>query len=243
MVQKIIGVIPARYASTRFPGKPLHKICNKPMIQWVWEAASKSGSLQDVIVATDDERIYDCVQAFGGHAVMTGECSCGTERVYEVVKDTDCDIVINIQGDEPLIKPTVIDALADGFIDSDVQMATMKRKIVDPGEIENPNVVKVISDINQNAIYFSRYAIPYQRNKNMGTEYWAHIGIYAYRKAFLEQYVSLKQSSLEQAEQLEQLRVLENGYSIRVLETDYVGYGIDTPEDAVEMEKFVISVN
>lgn len=237
MVQKIIGVIPARYASTRFPGKPLHKICDKPLIWWVWQAVSKADSLQDVIVATDDLRIYSCVQAFGGHAVMTGECGCGTERVYETVKDMDCDVVINIQGDEPMIQPDIVDALAKEFTDSKVQMATMKRKIISRSEIENPNVVKVVSDIHKNALYFSRYAIPYQRNRNEETDYWAHVGIYAYRKEFLKKYVLLKKSALEQSEQLEQLRVLENGYSIRVLETDYAGYGIDTLEDANRMEK------
>lgn len=239
MIRKIVGVIPARYDSTRFPGKPLYKIDNKPMIQWVWEAVSRSNSLNEIIVATDDERIYDCVRSFGGYAVITGQCNCGTERVYEAVKAIKCDVVINIQGDEPMIKPNLIDTLAKEFNDEDVQMVTMKRKVTDLEEMENPNVVKVITDIHKNAIYFSRHAIPYKRSDEAELEYWAHIGIYAYRKNFLRQYVSSKPSILEQAEQLEQLRVLENGYSIRVLETDYMGYGVDTPEDANRIEKLL----
>lgn len=239
MMKKIIGVIPARYASTRFPGKPLHRIGNKPMIQWVWEAVSRAKSLQEIIVATDDERVYDCVQRFGGKVFMTGKCSCGTERVYETVKNMACDVVVNIQGDEPLIDSKIIDALTAELIDKDVQVATLKRKIFDLKEIENPNVVKVVSDINQNALYFSRYAIPYQQSYDLKVQFWAHIGIYAYQKTFLGQYVSWKPSELEQIEQLEQLRILENGYSIKTLETDYMGYGVDTPEDINKIEKLL----
>lgn len=240
MEKRIIGVIPARYNSTRFPGKPLYMIGNKPMIQWVWERVSMAESLQDVIVATDDRRIYACVQGFGGHAAMTGECRCGTERVYEAVRDIDCHVVINIQGDEPLINPEVVDRLVYEFAYDNVQMATMKRKITNPMEIENPNVVKVVTDRCKNAIYFSRFPIPYQRDSGQETEYWAHVGIYAYRKNFLQQYISWSPSKLEQSEQLEQLRVLENGYSIRVLETDYIGYGVDTPEDVIRIEEMLV---
>lgn len=234
---KAIGVIPARYGSSRFPGKPLQLILGKPMIQWVYEAAIKSECIDEVIVATDDERILKCVEAFHGNVVMTGECSCGTERVYEAVKDIPCDIVVNIQGDEPLIISQIIDKLIQEFFDEKIVMATLKRKIIDEDEVGNCNVVKVITDLNSDAIYFSRSIVPFHRNKEVNHKVYAHIGIYAYTKEFLEQYVSMKTTYLESVEQLEQLRVIENGYKIRVIETEYKGIGVDVPEDIAKIER------
>lgn len=236
---KIIAVIPARYGSERFPGKPLCRIGRKPMIQWVYEAVSRAVSIQETLAATDDKRIYECVRDFGGRAIMTGACSCGTERVWEAIRDTACDVVMNIQGDEPLIRPEVIDALAAEFTDRDVQMATMRRKLLDPAEAENPNVVKVICNDKRNAVYFSRYAVPFRQNPDWHGVHWAHIGIYAYRKPFLERYISMKPSEAEQAERLEQLRVLEHGYPIRVVETEYEGRGVDVPDDIRAIEEIL----
>lgn len=228
-MKRIVAVIPARYESTRFPGKPLAMIAGKTMIHRVYERVSALTCFSKVIVATDDERILHEVEAFGGKAVMTGNCSCGTERVYEATKNIDADIIINVQGDEPLIKQEMILDLVRAFDDESVQMATLKKKIESQREIEAPNVVKVITDCNDDAIYFSRYTIPYNRD-NQDVSYYKHIGIYGYTKNFLATYVSLPESFLERTEKLEQLRVLENGYKIRVKETQYESIGVDLPE-------------
>jgi len=228
-MKRLIAVIPARYESSRFPGKPLASIAGKTMIHRVYERVNALSCFEQVIVATDDERIYAEVESFGGKAVMTGECSCGTERVYEAIKDVDADIVINIQGDEPLIKQEMILDLVHAFDDESVQMATLKKKIETQREIEAPNVVKVITDCNDDAIYFSRFTIPFNRDHQL-VDYYKHIGIYGYTKTFLAKYVSLPESFLEKTEKLEQLRVIENGYKIRVKETKYESIGVDLPE-------------
>lgn len=228
-MKRIIAVIPARYESTRFPGKPLAMIAGKTMIHRVYERVSALKCFSQVIVATDDERILHEVEAFGGTAVMTGNCSCGTERVYEATKNIDADIIINVQGDEPLIKQEMILDLVRGFDDESVQMATLKKRIESQREIEAPNVVKVITNCNDDAVYFSRFTIPYNRD-NQNVAYYKHIGIYGYTKDFLAVYVSLPESFLERTEKLEQLRVLENGYKIRVKETQYESIGVDLPE-------------
>jgi 3-deoxy-manno-octulosonate cytidylyltransferase (CMP-KDO synthetase) len=227
---KIIAVIPARYESSRFPGKPLADICGKPMIQWVFERVSFVDEIDEVYVATDDDRIFEAVKGFGGKAIMTGECSCGTDRVYQAVKDIDADIIINIQGDEPLIDPEMVRNLITAFDDNNVVMATLKKKITNSDDIDNPNVVKVIDDNKGDAIYFSRFSIPYNRD-DRNIQYYKHIGIYGYRKEFLNRFVSLPKGMLEISESLEQLRALENGYKIRVHETDYQSIGVDVPED------------
>ena len=234
----VVTIIPARYESTRFPGKPLALLCGKPMIQWVYEAAGKARNIAGVYVATDDKRIYDCVHSFGGEAIMTGECSCGSERVYEAVRDMDCLAVINVQGDEPLITPEIIDNLAEEICKDDVEAVTLKRRIENLSEINNPNLVKVITDGHANALYFSRLPIPYNRD-NSDIEYYAHIGVYAYKKDFLKAYNGWEQTVLEKAEKLEQLRILENGHSIKVLETRYNGLGVDTLEDLRNAEKIL----
>ena len=237
---KVIAVIPARYASSRFPGKPLAKIKNKPMIQWVYDTVSRIEEIDEAYVATDDNRISECVGKFGGKYVMTSDKhNSGSDRIAEAVSKisvNDDDIIINIQGDEPMIKAEMIKELISVFNDNDVYMATLKKKIVDKNEINNPNIVKVITDTNNDAIYFSRYSIPYNREEVGGVDYYKHIGIYGYKKSFLIKFTELKESKLELIEKLEQLRVIENGYKIRVLETQYQTIGVDLPEHIALVE-------
>jgi len=238
---RFTGIIPARYASSRFPGKPLALIGDKPMIQWVYERASKS--LELVYVATDDERIFDTVQKFGGKAIMTSpDHLSGTDRCAEAVslimKETGIkiDIAVNIQGDEPFIKPEQINQLKDCFNERGVEIATLVRKTESGEDIFNPNQPKVIIDLKGDAIYFSRAAIPYLRDYEMSTwsgkhTYFKHIGLYAYRTGTLNKITLLQRSSLEIAESLEQNRWLENGYRIRTAVTLWESIGIDTPDD------------
>ena len=229
---KVLCIIPARYASTRLPGKPLRDIAGKPMIVRVYERAVRAQRVHEVVVATDDERIRAAVEEHGGHAVMTrADHATGTDRLAEVAAQRpDCDLIINVQGDEPLIDPAVIDALVAPFEHDDaLMMATAKTEITDAAEIENPNNVKVVTDRTGNALYFSRARIPYARNT--GAKVYKHIGIYAYRRDFLLTYAKMQQTELECSESLEQLRALENGYRIRVVETDAVFIGVDTEED------------
>lgn len=238
---KNVVIIPARYGSTRFPGKPLVNIAGKPMIQWVYERINSMEEINSVYVATDDNRIYKAVHEFDGKVILTGECSCGTDRVYQACKNIDADIILNVQGDEPLIKPEMIMDLLKSFEDEKVQMATLKKKISDVDELNDPNVVKVITDKNNDAVYFSRYTIPFNRDNKSQTDYYKHIGIYGYRKEFLKKFVELPQGKLEKAESLEQLRAIENGYKIKVQETAYQSVGVDKPEDIervlAELEK------
>ncbi len=223
-----IAVIPARFGSTRFPGKPLALLAGKPMIQHVWERVRKARGLSRTVVATDDERIGRAVTDFGGEVAMTGECATGTDRVCKAVRDLDVDLVLNVQGDEPLIEPLPLESLLAAFEDRSVRMATLKRPL-EAGDAENPNTVKVVCARNGDALYFSRSPIPFQRND--GVPAYAHIGVYAYRKDFLLEVGAMPQTPLEHAEGLEQLRVLENGYRIRVVETTHRGFGVDTPDD------------
>ena len=241
-MKKIIAVIPARYQSSRFPGKPLVQIAGKSMIQRVYERVKEVSAIFEVLVATDDQRIVDEVVSFGGKAVMTGECSCGTERVYEAVLDIECDIVINVQGDEPLINKEMLQDLINAFEDGTVEVATLKKEIQSKRDIDDPNVVKVVTNQKNNAIYFSRCAIPYDRER-IGVTYYRHMGIYAYSKLFLEKYVKLPKSSLEISESLEQLRVLDNGYDIRVVETKYESIGVDLPEHVALVERMLENEN
>jgi 3-deoxy-manno-octulosonate cytidylyltransferase (CMP-KDO synthetase) len=236
-MKKIVAVIPARYQSSRFPGKPLALIDGKTMIQRVYERVSSVDIFEQVIVATDDVRIYKEVASFNGNAVMTGKCNCGTERVYEAVRTVECDIILNIQGDEPLIKKDMICDLIDVFNEDDVIMATLKKRITNKDDIENLNIVKVISDQYDNALYFSRLPIPYNRDRYEGIKYYKHIGIYGYTKKFLKEYVQMPRTMLEISENLEQLRVLENGYKIKVAETLFDSIGVDLPEHIHKIEE------
>lgn len=234
---KSIVIIPARYQSSRFPGKPLAVIGGKPMIQRVYEQVSQAVGVNKVVVATDDERIYNIVLKFKGNSIMTGECSCGTERVYAAIKDYSCDIVINVQGDEPLIRPEMINELIAVFEDDSVEMATLCKEITETEDINNTNIVKVVRDKDNNALYFSRYPIPFNRDKRNDIRYFKHIGIYGYKKDFLKKYIQTEKTPLEMAENLEQLRVLEIGHKIRVKETIYDSIGVDTQEDILKVEK------
>lgn len=236
-MKTIVAVIPSRYQSSRFPGKPLVMIAGKTMIQRVYEQVKQAKGISQVIVATDDERIYRTIENFHGEVMMTGNCSCGTERVYKAIKDYPCDFVINVQGDEPLIKPEMIDELIDALKCGNVNMATLCKEITESAEINNPNIVKVVRDKNDDALYFSRYPIPFNRDICKGVIYYKHIGIYGYKKEFLEEYVQTEKTALEIAENLEQLRVLESGYKIKVKETRCDSIGVDIPEDILKIEK------
>ena len=243
---KITGIIPARYASTRFPGKPMVLIEGKTMIRRVYEQASSCSGISDLWVATDDERIERHVKEFGGRVIMTsGDLRSGTERCNEAVNilfrkyNEPCDVVINIQGDEPFIHPEQISQVADCFEYPEVTIATLVRKITSAEELADPNVVKVVMDIHSRAIYFSRAALPYLQNRNdkkpTGEFTWyKHVGIYGYSPSVLREITSLAPSALEQAESLEQLRWIENGYSIRILETEFDNIAVDIPDDLLK---------
>lgn len=229
---KILGIIPARYASTRFPAKPLADIAGKSMIERVYTQTRQSSKISKVVVATDDQRIFDHVRSFGGNVCMTSaDHVSGTDRCFEALskQDEKYDYVINIQGDEPFISPKQIDLLGD-LLDGKTELATLGKKIADEESIANPNVVKLVKSSLGEALYFSRFPIPYLRN-NVAHPFFKHIGMYAYRSDVLEKITKLPVSSLEKAESLEQLRWLENGYRIKVAETDQETIGVDTPED------------
>ena len=230
---KAICVIPARYSSTRLPGKPLKDICGKPMICRVWERASRAKSVAEVIVATDDERILQAVEKNFGRAMMTrADHKTGTDRLAEVAeKFSDAEVIVNVQGDEPLIEPSLIDDLVAEFVkDKNLQMATVATELTDADEMKNPNNVKVVLAGNNDALYFSRALIPFPRNAGK-SKIFKHIGIYAYRRNFLLAYAKMEPTPLEQSESLEQLRALENGFKIRVIKSSCRFVGVDTEED------------
>jgi 3-deoxy-manno-octulosonate cytidylyltransferase (CMP-KDO synthetase) len=234
---KVLGIIPSRYESSRFPGKPLIDIMGKTMIERVYERAKKSKKIDELVVATDDKRIFEEVKRFGGTVVMTEKHhKNGTERCLEVAQSLHSQFILNIQGDEPFIHPDQIDELCS-VISSDTDLATLIRRIKDPNDLDNPNVVKVVKSLDDHAIYFSRSSIPFNRSVkgisalHLSNAYWKHIGIYAYRTEVLQQIVKLKESELEKIESLEQLRWIENGFKIKTAETNFEANGIDTPED------------
>jgi len=231
---KILGVIPARYASSRFPGKALARLDSRTMLEHVYERVSMARYLSNVVIATDDERIRDEARSFGALVQMTREDHLsGTDRVAEVASSfPQAELVVNIQGDEPLIDPGAIDAAVLPLLDDPaLPMGTLKKRIEDPREVTDPNVVKVVTDHFGNAIYFSRSAIPHTRDVGNNCTHFKHTGLYVYRREFLLGYSELPVGPLEKAEKLEQLRALENGFSIRVVETDYESMGVDTPAD------------
>lgn len=230
---RILGVIPARFASSRFPGKALASIAGKPMIQHVFERAKRSRYLSDLLIATDDDTIASAGRSFGAPVRLTrSDHASGTDRCAEVASADPADFVVNIQGDEPLIDPEAIDAAVLSLLgEPDVSMGTLMKRIEDADEIANPNVVKVVADLRGRAIYFSRCPIPYVREGSPDPVRFKHIGLYVYRRDLLLSYSDLPVGPLEQAERLEQLRALENGHSIRIVETEYDSLGVDTPED------------
>lgn len=226
----VIGVIPARYASTRFPGKPLADIFGKPMIQRVYENSMKSKLINEIIIATDDKRIFEAATKFRCRAVLTSKKhKSGTDRICEAIEKIKCDIAVNIQGDEPFINAKNIDkAIAPMLNDDSIKVSTIAIKAENSADIRNPNKVKVVFDKNNNALYFSRSVIPSPRNE---AQYYKHIGLYVYRKKFLLEFAKMKRTKLEISEELEQLRILENGYKIKVVEVKEDSISVDTPSD------------
>ena len=246
---KFIGIIPARYASTRFPGKPLAMLGGKPVIQRVYEQVVSV--LGEAYVATDDERIFKAVESFGGRAVMTrSDHKSGTDRIEEAAQklQTDADVIINVQGDEPFIQKSQLETVKHLFDDPQTQIATLGKPFESMEAVENPNSPKIVCDVNGYAMYFSRSVIPYVRGKEQSEwlqhfPFLKHIGLYAYRRNVLAEITKLPQSSLEKAESLEQLRWLQNGYRIKVGLTDVETVGIDTPEDLDRAEQFILAAS
>ncbi|MEO8482200.1 MAG: 3-deoxy-manno-octulosonate cytidylyltransferase [Acidobacteriota bacterium] len=228
----IVALIPARYSSTRLPGKPLARIGDRTMIEHVCMRAAQARRVDAVLVATDDDRVAEAVAAFGGTAVMTLPThESGTDRLAEVAAHLDCDAVINVQGDEPMISADAIDAVATLVTDGGHNMGTLRKRLIDPADLENPAVVKLVVDASGRALYFSRSPIPFTRPGHPQPPIWRHLGLYAYRRDFLLRVAALPQTPLERAEGLEQLRVLEHGLAIATVETTADTIGVDTPED------------
>lgn len=235
---KTAAIIPARMGSTRFPGKVLANLGGKPIVQWVWER-TKASKADEVIVASDSEEVIRAVQAFGGNAQMTSpNHPSGSDRIWEVASKLDCDIIINVQGDEPFMEPSVIDRLIDVMQESPApDMATVVVPSTREQIANNPNSPKVVVAADNTALYFSRSPIPFLREGGTDMPLYKHWGIYAYSRAALSKFVSLPESPLEKCEKLEQLRALENGMKIKVIKTDFQSIGIDTPEDLIQAEQ------
>jgi 3-deoxy-manno-octulosonate cytidylyltransferase (CMP-KDO synthetase) len=235
----VIAIVPARFQSTRLPGKALADIAGRPMIEHVYRRAASATSVARVIVATDDRRIADAVQAFGGEARMTSSShESGTDRLAEVAASLDCDLIVNVQGDEPLLAPETIDAAVAPFTaDPGLEMSTLVRKISDPADMANPNVTKAVLDERGFAMYFSRAPIPYERSAH--ADAWAHIGLYVYRRDVLLRFTSLAPTALERAEALEQLRALEHGIRIKAVETRHESFEVNTPEDLEQVRRLL----
>lgn len=244
---EVLVVIPARYGSTRFPGKMLASLRGYPLVYHTYQQATKAKCVKEVLVATDDERIRTALEPLGVPVVMTSpNHASGTDRIAEVARSRTESIIVNVQGDEPLLLPSCIDATVQPLMENaSIMMSTACRAISDPDLIQNPNIVKVVFNKNGFALYFSRLPIPYIRDPEQRTNingvYWQHIGLYAYRREFLLHISQLPPSPLEQWEKLEQLRVLENGYSIAVVQTEYDAIGVDTPEDLERVEQILQS--
>jgi 3-deoxy-manno-octulosonate cytidylyltransferase (CMP-KDO synthetase) len=241
---RVVAVIPARYRSTRLPGKPLALIDGRPMVQHVFDRASRASRVDAVLVATDDQRIADAVAAFGGTAVMTSaDHPTGTDRLAEVAAALSADIIVNVQGDEPMIDASAIDAAVKALQDHPDDVMSTVRRALERDEVDNPAVVKVVVDQDDRALYFSRAAVPHVRAGNTAPARWAHLGLYAYRRTFLLKLAALSPTPLEQAESLEQLRVLEHGFQIRCVETATGSIGVDTEEDLNRVRKLMMPVN
>ena len=244
--QKTLAIIPARYSSTRFPGKPLADIAGKPMIQHVWERVRQTPSIDQILVATDDERILDTVRNFGGDGVLTStKHETGTDRIVEVVKEISCGFVLNIQGDEPTVQAADLDRLIKQTkIRKGIKASTLIYNITDKTQLNDPNIVKVTVNVNNIALYFSRSLIPYPRSgQNSNCKIWRHLGIFLFQRKFLLQYSKWPRSNLEKSEQLEQLRILENGESILCVEAENETVSVDVPEDLVYVENLLKSGN
>ena len=240
--QKTVAIIPARYSSKRFPGKPLADIAGKPMIQHVWERVKQTPSIDQIIVATDDERILDTVKNFGGEGVLTSkDHETGTDRIVEVAQEISCGWVLNIQGDEPTVLHTDLDRLIkQAKIKKETKAATLIYKINNQTQLNDPNIVKVVVNINNTALYFSRSMIPYLRSsKSADCKIWRHLGVYLFRRKFLMEYSEWPRSNLEKLEELEQLRILENGESLLCVEAENEGVSVDVPQDLIHVENLM----
>lgn len=245
-MNKIIAVIPARYNSTRFPGKLMEILDGKTVISTTYKNVLETGLFDEVFVATDSEIIFNEIKKIGGNTVMTGEHETGSDRIAEAVEGIDCDIVINVQGDEPFLKTEPLKQLIEVFrndFDKEISLASLKIRLKEKQEIENPNNVKVITDNAGFALYFSRSVIPYPRETSVQTEYFKHIGVYAFRKEALLDFAQLPMKPLEISEKIECIRYLEYGMKIKMVETDFVGVGIDTPEDLEKAKQILQNKN
>lgn len=233
VLPRIVALIPARYESSRFPGKPLALVDDRPMIEHVYRRVAAAPTVDEVIVATDDARIVEAVERFGGRVQMTRDTHrTGMDRLAEVAHALTCDIIVNVQGDEPLIEPQMIEeAVAPLLADASIEMGSLRRRIEDPSELESPHVVKVVVDRQEFALYFSRAAVPFRRSAGEPVPAFKHIGLYVYRRAFLLHLAGLPSTPLERSESLEQLRALEHGHRIKVVETAFDSIGVDTPSD------------
>jgi 3-deoxy-manno-octulosonate cytidylyltransferase (CMP-KDO synthetase) len=243
-LRRVAVIIPARYGASRFPGKPLADLAGRPVVAHVVERARRARGVDVVAVATDDPRIHAAAEAAGATAIMTGPAATGTDRVAEAVRSLAPrpEIVVNLQGDEPLIEPEAIEALLRAMVESGAEMGTLARPL-EPGEEDRPQVVKVVTDLSGHALYFSRAMIPHRRAGGVSALARAHVGIYAFTAPFLESFARLVPGRLEGEEALEQLRALENGVRIRVADTAYRGFGIDTPEDLERARALVAAEN
>lgn len=243
---KIIAVIPARYEASRFPGKLMQILVEQSVIVTTYKNVKETGLFDEVFVATDSQLIFDEVIANGGQAVMTGEHETGSDRIAEAIKNIHCDIVINVQGDEPFLKLEPLKQLIQVFKEDtaeEISLASLKIKLTDQKEIENPNNVKVITDQKGFALYFSRSVIPFAREKSLSVNYFKHIGVYAFRKTALLNFSKLEMTPLELAEKIECIRYLESGMKIKMIETDFVGVGIDVPEDLEKARQILKEMN
>ena len=241
-MNKVIAVIPARYNSTRFPGKLMEVLGHKTVIMTTYQNVLETGLFDEVFVATDSDIIFTEIAKNGGKAVMTGEHETGSDRIAEAVKDIDCDIVINVQGDEPFLKKEPLQQLINVFSEDnrkEISLASLKIELKDSEEIQNPNHVKVITDNHGFALYFSRSVIPFHRELAYKVKYYKHIGVYAFRKEALIKFSSLEMTPLEISEKIECIRYLENGMRIKLIETDFIGVGIDTPEDLEKAKRLI----
>jgi len=241
----VVAIIPARYGSERFPGKVIMPLAGKPLVAHTYERTCRARLVNDVIVATDDERVMKTLAPFDVKTVMTrGDHATGSDRIAEVAYGLDADIIVNVQGDEPLVDPELVDATIQPLIaDPSLPMATARHRIDDPTLYNDPNCVKVVCDQHGNALYFSRSTIPYLRDERIDPQtqpvYWQHIGLYVFRREFLLKFANLPSTPLERLEKLEQLRVLENGYAIAVVEAKEKAIGVDTPADLARAEKML----
>lgn len=242
---KIIAVIPARYQASRFPGKLMQDLGGRSVIATTYKNVVETGLFQDVFVATDSEIIFREIESTGGKAVMTGEHETGSDRIAEAVQNIECDLVINVQGDEPFLKTEPLLQLIQAFQNDEnqeISLASLKIRLQNPEEISDPNNVKVITDLKGFAMYFSRSAIPYHRETALNAIYYKHIGVYAFRKEALMKFSALPMSPLESLEKIECIRYLENGMKIKMIETDFIGVGIDVPED-LEKARAILAQN